>query len=175
MSKELTKTQIITRIAMTVAVLIAGGYAIFILSSLFPLPGVKYLLMTPYLSLIITVVLKTIHTRYVVLKINTVFALIMSIINIYMGLAILLTGICAQVVVMLLGSFKYGVQLSAASYSAFTVGSALLVSRFLIGGVFEHISVGWIATAAVLAFAMGLLGSILGNQIAYKVRKGLSK
>ncbi len=176
MLKEPTRTQAVTQIGMTVAALIAGGYGIFMLSSLFPLPGIKYLLMTPYLSMMIAFVMKTIRTQFVIIKINTVFALIMAMINIYMGLAIFLTGVGAQSVAILSKSFKFTVYLSAAAYSAFTVSSALLVSKLLIGGpVFEVISLQWILTAACIAFAFGLLGSALGQQLAIKVKHALSK
>lgn len=175
MSKEQSRVQTLTQLAMTVAALIAGGYVIFIVSSFFPLPGIKYLLMSPYLSLVIAIVMRNIHTKVAILKINTVFALIMSMINIYMGLAIFLTGFCTQIVATLLVSFKYVVQLSAASYSAFTVGSALLVSRVVIGGpIFKLISWQWIVLATLISFILGLLGGILGNQMAFKVKKALS-
>ncbi|MBC7960561.1 MAG: hypothetical protein H7X94_11880 [Vallitaleaceae bacterium] len=174
MSKEQSKTLIITQLAMTVAALISGGYVIFLASGLFPLPGIKYILMSPYLSLIIAIVMINVKTRWVVLKINTVFAMIMAIINIYMGLAIFLTGACTQIVATLTGSSKFQVQITASFYSSFTVGIALLVSKLFIGGaVFEKISPIWIASAVLLAFVLGAIGSIFGTHIAHKIKKAL--
>ncbi|PKM93923.1 MAG: hypothetical protein CVU84_13520 [Firmicutes bacterium HGW-Firmicutes-1] len=176
MSKEQTTTQVFTKLAMSVAILIAGGYAIFSVGGYFPLPGIKYLLMAPYLSLIIAVVMKAIKIKYVVLKMSTVFALIMSVINIYMGLAIFLTGLCTQIVTMLLANFRYQVQVGAATYSSFSVCIALIVSRVFIGGpIFERISLCWIILAAFIAFIFGLIGSNLGNKIGNKVNKAMKQ
>ncbi len=173
MSKHDESTISLTRIALSVAALIAGGGCIFFFSRMVPVPGMKYLLMSPYLALVMAIVMKKIRTRFVIMKINAVFGLIMSMITIYMGLAIFLTGVLAQLVFFLIPEdFKYRIQFVAGSYSGFTVASALLVSKFFIGGpVFEAISPVWILSAAVLGFGMGILGSIPGLQVAMRLRQ----
>lgn len=165
-------TASLTHIALSVAALIAGGGCIFFFSRWIPFPGMKYLLMSPYLSLVMTIVMRRIPASNLLLKINTVFGLIMSLVTLYMGLAIFMTGLLSQLVYNLLpGHSVKKIRFSAASYSAFTVLTALLISKFMIGGpIFEAIHPLWMLSATLIGFGLGILGTFPGMQVAARVR-----
>lgn len=173
MKQSKLDTSVLTQIAIAVAAIIVGGYAIYIVSSQVPLPGVKYVAMSPYLSLIIAVVLISFDVKNIILIINAVFAMLMTIINPYMGVAILSTGILTQMVDYLIPSrFKYRVYCVAASYSAFVAGTALSVSKLFIDSVvFDMITGPYLLVLMAIAFVLGLLGAHFGIVIGKRVRK----
>jgi energy-coupling factor transport system substrate-specific component len=173
MSKSKLTTSVLTQIAIAVAAIIVGGYAIYIVSSQVPLPGVKYTAMSPYLSLIIAILLISFDIKNIILIVNAVFAMLMSIISPYMGLAILSTGILTQLVDYLVPSgLKYRVHIVAASYSSFVAGTALTVSKLFIDSVvFERINGPYLLVLMGIAFVLGLFGAHFGIVIGKRVRK----
>jgi len=167
------KTRELVQIAIAVAAIIVGGYGILVLSAPFALPGIKFIMMAPYLSMIMMILLQRIEDPYMILKINAVFALIMMSINLFMGLSIALSGLSTQILQKLLGvktSFK--MKLIASAYSAFVVLTALPISKYFIGGaVFEAIENRWIVIAACLAFFVGFVGSLVGIFINKRIAR----
>lgn len=173
MNKSRINTSILTQIAIAVAAIIVGGYAIYIVSSQVPLPGAKYTAMSPYLSLIIAVVLISFDFKNIILLVNAVFAMMMTIINPYMGIAILTTGILTQIVDYLIPRrFKYRIYVVAASYSAFVSGTALAVSKLFIDSVvFDMITGPYLILLMGIAFVLGIFGAHFGIIIGKRIRK----
>lgn len=173
MNKSKLNTSVLTQIAIAVAAIIVGGYAIYIVSSQVPLPGIKYTAMSPYLSLVIAVVLISFDIKNIILIVNAVFAMMMTIINPYMGMAILSTGVLTQMVDYLIPSgLKYRVHIVAASYSAFVAGTALTVSKLFIDSVvFEKVTGPYLLVLMGFAFILGLFGAHFGIVIGKRVRK----
>jgi hypothetical protein len=154
----------ITYIALGVASLIAGGFAILQVSMVFPIPGVKYILMSPYLSMVIFILLTKAKGKYALLKFATTFGMIMMVMNIFMGLAIGITAVLSQFSIIRLkasGKAFYG----AIFFSAYTGVSALTISKYLVGGVFEEISWIWILLTGLICALFGFLGTILAKRI----------
>ncbi|MCD4714244.1 MAG: hypothetical protein K8R73_13245 [Clostridiales bacterium] len=173
MKKSNLNTSVLTQIAIAVAAIIVGGYAIYIVSSQIPLPGVKYTAMSPYLSLIMAVMLISFEIKNIILIVNAVFAMLMTIINPYMGVAILSTGILTQMVDYFIPNrFKYRVYCVAASYSAFVAGTALTVSKLFIDSVvFEMVTAPYLIGLMVIAFVLGLFGAHFGIIVGKRVKK----
>ena len=173
MKRSKIDTSVLTQIAIAVAAIIVGGYAIYIVSSQLPLPGAKYTAMSPYLSLIIAVVLMSFNVKNIILLVNAVFAMLMTIINPYMGIAILTTGILTQSLDYLIPKgFKYRVYFVAASYSAFVSGTALMVSKLFIDSVvFDMITGLYLIVLMGIAFTLGLFGAHFGIIIGKRIRK----
>ncbi|MBM7561042.1 hypothetical protein [Fusibacter tunisiensis] len=168
-------TSILTQIAMAVAAIIVGGYAIYIVSSQVPLPGVKYSAMAPYLSLVMAIVITFFRLKNIVLVVNSVFAMIMTLISPYMGLAIFSTGLATQVVSNLIPDrFLLKTQIVASIYSAFVAGIALQVSKYFIGGAFyDQITWPYVFLLMGIAFVLGLIGGHYGVLIGKRVRKSI--
>lgn len=173
MNSSKLSTSVLTQIAIAVAAIIVGGYAIYIVSSQIPLPGAKYTAMSPYLSLTIAVMLISFDVKNIILIVNSVFAMLMSIVNPYMGLAILATGILTQMIDYLVPSrFKYRIYCVSASYSAFVAGTALTVSKIFIDSVvFDRITPSYLVVLMGIAFVLGLFGAHFGIIVGKRVKK----
>lgn len=166
-----SKTKNITEIGIALATLIVGGYAIFMVGGAIVLPGFKYLLMGPYLSLVMTIVIMRIKVKYLIFKFNLVFAGIMSMLNIFMGLSILLTGIATELTTSLVrGNLKLKSVVGGSFYSGYVTMSALIVSKMMIGGpIFEKITNTWILIAFLIACLLGFIGSRFGIFISDRI------
>lgn len=163
----------IAQIAIAVATIIVGGYGILILSSPFAIPGFKYIMMAPYLSMVLMILMNQVKSNYVILKSNAVFALIMMMVNLYMGLSIILAALLTQLVQkLLLKNTKWTKRIVASAYSSFVLLTALPISKYLIGGaVFENIANTWILISAVIAFIVGYIGALMGEFISRRMAK----
>lgn len=173
MGQNRSTTSTVTQVAIAVAAIIVGGYTIYIVSSQVPLPGVKYTAMAPYLSLIMAISITYFEQKNIILLINAVFALIMTLINPYMGLAIFLTGLCTQLVYYVIPDrFTKKVIVVAASYSAFVAGVALQVSKIFVGSEFyDRVTIPYVLGLMAIAFVIGLLGAKIGVQVGKRVKK----
>jgi len=154
----------LTYIALGAATIIVGGFGILQLSLIFPIPGTKYILMAPFLSMMFMVVQTKVDRKFVLIKLGVVFGLIMSLMNLYMGVTILVTSILAQGTSLLLpinNKYYWGSSL----FSAYTGLFALLIPKYFIGGVFEQISMLWIMAVALICFVFGLAGATYAKRI----------
>ncbi len=159
-----SKSKEITTIAMGVATLIGGGMGIYFLSAFFAVPGSKYLLMAPYLSIIFYVMQFKLKSKYTLLKIGTVFALIMTVINIFMGIAILLTTLLTCLTVLPLATIDLRAFWGSVLFSGYTGGCALLITKYFIGGL-DAVSNMWILVVAVICAGFGVLGTMVAKRV----------
>jgi hypothetical protein len=160
----------ITYIAVGVAAMIAGGVVIFQLSLVVPIPGVKYILMAPYLSMVIYILLSKVKTNYALIKIGCVFGLIMMIMNLYMGLTIIATALLSQLSISPIqhqSKAFYG----AVLFSAYAGICALVISKYLVGGIFKEISFLWLIATGLICAAFGIIGTILAKKIMKHLMK----
>lgn len=163
-------TKEITYIALGVATILVGGIVIFQLSLVFPIPCVKYILLAPYLSMMIYILLSKIKRKNVLLKIGFIFGLIMIVINLFMGMTIIITTILSQLTSIIVPSTNkafYG----AVFFSGYTGVSALIISKYLIGGVFKDISSLWMIFTALICAVFGILGTLLAKKILRHLEK----
>jgi|GEM_PF-1060908 energy-coupling factor transport system substrate-specific component len=169
-------TSEITHIGMSVALLIAGGVFVIFLSRFFPIPGTKYLLMGTYISLIMSAMAYLFPTTHIVLKINVVLAAILSMVTIYMGIAILITGLAAELIgSLLINKSSRGIAIGM-SYAGFTVLTSLIISKFIIGdALFAVVDGRWILITVSLASILGGIGGSAGKTIGIRVKFALNK
>lgn len=161
---SLSKSKEITTIAMGVATLIGGGMGIYFISAFFAVPGSKYLLMAPYLSTIFYVMQFKLKSKYTLLKIGTVFALIMTVINIFMGMAILLTTLLTYLTVLPINHIESRAFWGSVLFSGYAGGCALLITKYFIGGL-DAVSNVWILVVAVICAGFGVLGTGVAKRV----------
>lgn len=174
-SKPQLTTREITEIAMSVAALIVGGYLIYIVSSQFPLPGVKYTVMAPYLSLIAAFVLTYFNSSWVLLIVNMVFAMVMTIISPYMGISIIAVALLTHFSYLIIRiKARYRTFLVASLYSSYVVGVALWISKTFIGtAIFKNITLPYVLLLMLLAFFTGAFGAHFGVIIGTRVKSNV--
>jgi len=165
-------------ISIGISTIIVGGIFIFQVSMVFPIPGVKYIMMSPYLSMVIYILLVNIKSKYALLKIGTTFGFIMMLINPYMGLTIIMTSILSQISIRYI-STQNKASYGAVLFSGYAGVCALLISKFIIGGVFKEISNLWLIITGLICLSLGATGQIFAKKtmshfIKYSVSKNKS-
>jgi len=161
-------TKEITYIGLGLAGMIVGGFAIYQVGAFFPIPGVKYILMAPVLSMTFYLLTCLLNGKHIILKTGLVFATMMTMFNIYMGLSIVLATLGSHTIQMLTKKQSYG----AVAFSFFTGSGALLVSKYLIGGIFAQINLLGIFITSMLCGLVGLYGVHIGSKILYRIKLG---
>lgn len=165
-NKRLFNTKDVAIIAMQVAALIVGGYFIVLTVGQFPLPGIKYVAMAPYLTLIMVIVAGTSKKPYRIFYVNLVFAAIMSTVNLYMGLAIFLVGGICGLEERFLNHVSFKNEILGISYAVWTVGISLLVSKYLIGSaLFQLITPIYMLLMMLCAVFTGGIGAYFARII----------
>lgn len=164
-----TKARKITYIALGISALIVGGIAIYQISALFPMPGFKYILMAPYLSMVIYIVVSKLKTKFGILKVGLVFGMVMATINIFMMVAIVATTFLTQISILPIPSERKGIMVGSVLFSAYTGSTALFISKYLIGGVFAAISNGWVLAVGALCLVFGLIGTWTAKRIIKQI------
>jgi energy-coupling factor transport system substrate-specific component len=146
---------------MNIAVLITGGFMIYMVSKVIPGPGFKYIMMAPLLSIVIYILLKRVTRPYTMVFFTFAFAIIMGIWNLYMSLAILITGLSTHLFALPFMASKAFV--SASLFACFTGISGLLISKYLIGGIFSELTLNWILVTGALCLIVGVGSSYLAK------------
>ncbi len=174
--KNQQMTHEITQIGMSVAMLIAGGVGVLFLSRFLPIPGTKYLFMGAYIGLVMSAVVYLFSTSYIILKINVVLAGILSVITIYMGIAILITGIGTQLICSIFLHKTYRGIFVGMTYAGLTVLTSIVISKFFIGdALFVAVDGRWIAVTVLLAMLLGSIGGWAGKYIGMRVRYAIKR
>ena len=163
--KKSIQTRDMTYIALGIAALISGGFIIYQASLFIAMPGVKYILMAPYLSMIMYILTAKVSVRFPVLTIGTIFGLIMMFMNLFMVAAILMTSVLTEVSTFYMGRKESRNFIGAVLFSTYTGLSALVISKYAIGGVFASMPIEWIAYTAILCSVFGFAGTKLGQKI----------
>lgn len=159
------KNREIVNIAIGIAALIGGGMGIYAMSAAFPIPGAKFMLMAPYLSIVLYIIQSRVRSNFVVLKLATVFALIMSFINIFMGLAIVLTGIFTQLSIVKIKNPERRIFWGSVLFSAYTGLCALVVTKTFIGGVVASVPYWVLVGISIICGCFGIFGTKVAKRI----------
>jgi energy-coupling factor transport system substrate-specific component len=170
------RTQDITFISLLAAVLVAGGYILYLLSRAIPLPGGKFVLMAPYLSLIMAIGLKRLKSSWTMALISLVFGGILIVFTPFMGLAILSAGILSHLSSRLLpgtSDSPFKIWFSAAFYPLWGFWLSLIVSNYFTGNLlFRTIGVGLFFAMSTLIYGLALGGAVVGLEISKRVLQG---
>lgn len=161
-------------ISLLVSMLIGGGYVLYIVSTYFPLPGMKYVILAPYVSLIICALRILIKHKWAVIRFNTIFAMIMSLISVYMSMAIIITTILTEITGLVFGKFNYESRsvITSAFYSFYSVFISLLTVKYiLLTSDAINISTAMIFSLSLVGFMLGIFGAKIGEQVGKRVLK----
>jgi hypothetical protein len=160
-------TKELVSLALTVAALIVGGYMLYLVGISFPIPGIKYLILTPYMSFMITFILLRFDNKKSFFYVNTTFALIMSLMSIYMGITIFAVGLVTQIILHIFPK-KYPLYLYVASfvYAETIVFFAMFTSAIVMNlPLYDHLSTLHLIIIAFLGLITSVLGCIAGQVI----------
>ncbi len=154
-------------ISLLVSILIGGGYVLYIISAYFPMPGMKYVVLICALRILV-------KKKWAVIKFNIVFAMIMSLVTIYMSMAIIITTLLTELTGLILIKFSYEFRniIVSALYSFYAVLISLIVIKYvLVTPEFISVSNVMIMSFCLAGFILGILGAKIGEQVGERVLK----
>lgn len=166
------KTKDMTYIAAGIAALISGGILIYQISSIFVIPGVKYIFMAPYLSLIIYILMSKIKLKHSVLWIGGVFGFVMIAMNVFMTISIVSTAILTELSILFIQKSNIKCILGATLFSGYAGLCGLIISKYFVGQVFAEISLTSIVMTTLICSLFGFVGGKLGQRILIYIYRG---
>ncbi len=172
------KAHQLTFIGILVAVLVTGGYVLYWVSRFLPVPGSKFLVMAPYLGLIMAIALFRLPSPWTMSKVSVVFGVVVSLFTPVMGVTIVTAGLLSDFLSRLMPanskSFS-SLAPKAALYPMLSLVLSLFVSNVMTGNVlYGALGLGPFLFAALLAYGLGLLGAYLGLRIVARVRGNIA-
>lgn len=169
------KTSDITYMAFSIILLISGGYFIYYMSLLFPVPGSKFIIMSPYLSLVLFFPIKKIKKIGIMSLISIIFGLILSTFTFFMGLAIITTGILADLTTFIfLRNYKTNkkIIISASFYPVYAYITSIYITNFVTGNVlYNVVELNIFILVGILIYILGIIGSFIGYKIYNRINK----
>ncbi|MBN2794137.1 MAG: hypothetical protein JXR88_01925 [Clostridia bacterium] len=153
----------ITSISISIAAVIGGGLALYLTSSMIPIPGFKYIMLSPLLSLTIYILQRRITKKSTILKFGLTFSFLMSVINLYMGLAIFITTVLTYLTQLII-RWQPPI-ISGIFFSFYTGFVSLLISKYLIGGIFQEITLIAMGVVGLFCSLFGWIGVVLGHKV----------
>lgn len=163
------KTKEMAIIAVGVAIIIGGGIAIFIASSIVPMPGVKYILLSPYLSMVTYVIQLKAKSKLILLKFGAVFAMTMTMISLFMGGAILLTAFLAQFSIIGIKNNEIKVFWGSVMFSGYMGVCALAITRLFINSRADILPNWWILVVGLLSAGLGIVAVNLSKSVLKRI------
>jgi len=164
----------VTFIGLLVAALVSGGFALYLISRVLPLPGAKFLVLAPYLALAMGMGIDRLRSAWSMTMVSVVFGVVISVFTPVMGLTIVAAGLASDAAASV---FRGGtlttakVIASAACYPAWSAVLALSVTNYLTGNaLFGSLGLGPLLVTAGLAYALGAVGAALGFKILARIR-----
>ncbi|TCK98568.1 energy-coupling factor transport system substrate-specific component [Natranaerovirga hydrolytica] len=169
------KILIMTYSAITVSILFVGGFFIYSLSATLAVPGGRFILMAPFLGFVLYFPLTKFRTYGLISKITGVFALILSYVNLFMGLAIfssgLLTDITSFVMFRKLNK-EYKIILTTSLYPLFATLTSFYVTTYITHTnffKFNALSIYLFMLLVIFIVLLGLFGSYCGYKLKNRI------
>ncbi len=161
-------------VAITVVLIIIMGYILYLISIVFPFPGVKILLMSPLLSGMFTLGILMVKLKKPIFLLPVILGLLMSFISFFMGLAIIITGIINEIIgqIVFAGyNNKISIILTTAFFPVLSVLNIMLFFEYVI-----EISNTFIFSYAglfikIITYILGIIGSYYAFIIQERIKK----
>lgn len=165
MKDQRSKNNEIALIAMSVAMIIGGGIGIYMISAVLPIPGGKYIMMAPFVSTVLYVIQMKLKGDFTILKIGSVFALTMTLVNVFMGIAILVTTLLTHLSIWWIGGYEKKAFWGSILFAGFTALCALTITKTFIGGIVDDVPYYWFVGIGMLCSGFGVFGTILAKRV----------
>ncbi len=164
MNDQRNKNYEIALIAMSVAMIIGGGIGIYMISAVFPIPGGKYIMMAPFVSTVLYIIQIKLKGNFTILKLGAVFALTMTIINVFMGIAIIVTTLLTHFSIRWIASYEKKAFWGGVLFAGFMGLSALTITKAFIGGIVDDVPYYWFVGIGMLCSVFGVFGTMLAKR-----------
>lgn len=155
--------------AQFVVILIVGGYVAYVMSKGIPIPGGKFLMIGPFLTLVLMVLLERFPKYGSLTLVNAVFALVMIFVTPWMSAAILLSGALGDLVNLIPINHWIKRATSLGVYNLVSLLSSVYISIFVTGNVLYGLfTPTLLLIIGLLSFLLGFMGAAYGRKINAK-------
>lgn len=163
----------IATIAITAALTVVIGLVFYMMGSVLPIPGNKFLIFAPFLGFMMYVPVDRIGRVGTVSMVSAIFAFIMGFINIFMALAILLAGISNDLLTLVFFrnySTEFRKVASVGMYSSLSFLWAFVMSYYFTGNkLFLLIGDKRVLIPIVaVTYGLGVLGAFISKDLLKK-------
>ena len=152
-----------------IVIMVIGGYLAYLTSTLIPIPGSKFLVMGPFLTLVLMIPLERFPKFGTLSLINLVFGMILLMLTPWMTLAIVVSGFTSDLIMLLPVKHWFKRVFSLGIYNLMSFYTSLYVTHVITGNLLYNV-IGPIAMVAVgvLCLILGMTGAYLGRLINKK-------
>lgn len=156
----------ITMFGIFTALMVVGGYILYFISKIISIPGSKFIFMGLYLTLVMILPLNR-YPRFGTLSlINLVFGGVMFILSPWMTLAIIVSGIISDFVMLLPIWKNVKALLAMGVYNGMSFLTSFYISNYITGNlVYRILNFEVFLVVLVLTVITGILGGYAGLRL----------
>jgi len=154
-----------TVIALVATATAAGG---FLLYMALPIPGLKFALLAPLLSLMVALPMLIVRQRGTLLATCVVLAAVMGLFNFLMSMAIVLAGLVTEALAWLLfreRNTARGLRITAATFPTISLIVAALLTHYVTGRLFLGLTWPAIAIIGIGTQILGATGAWVADHV----------
>ncbi len=165
-------TRKITFFGIFTASMLVGGYMLYFMSKLMPIPGSKFIIMGSYLTFVMSLPLIRYPNYGTLTLINLVLGGIMFVVSPWMMLAIVLAGIVADFIMLLPIGLKSKQVLAMGVYNGVSLLTSIYISNYVTGNVLYKL-LNFQGTLVIVALSVftGMIGGYMGIKVNKKYLK----
>ncbi|MFP4200087.1 MAG: hypothetical protein ACOCVQ_01010 [Bacillota bacterium] len=170
------KAKHVAYIGILAGVVFAGGWVFYYAGHLLPLPGGKFLTMTPYLAFAMSMVLDRVRSPWTLTMVGVAMGAIAAMFTPLMSLAIVTSGIAADLTARIVPgdpnapARRY---VAAAAYPFWGFWAFTLISMYLTRNpAYEQLRPVHLMGVALFVIAASSAGALLGAHFARRIRSG---
>jgi len=155
-----------TTFAIFAALMVVGGFVLYSVSKLMPIPGSKFIVMGPYLTFVMIMPLIR-YPRFGTLSlINIVFGCLMFILNPWMTLSIIVAGVLADCAMLLPIRIKAKMLLAMGIYNGASLLTSFYVTNYITGNaLYKILNFKVLLVALIITIIAGALGGYAGIKV----------
>ncbi len=159
--------------ALVVTLLIVGGYLLYFVSKVFPFPGGKFIVMAPYLTLVLYFPIARTKRVGTITLVNMAFAILLGFISFFMSVAIVLSGALTDAVALIVGGYRTEkhILFVLPLYAVFSLISSVYIADYITGSrIYGTFGIGPIAVMALVVYGLGLIGTFTGKWLSRRLQ-----
>jgi energy-coupling factor transport system substrate-specific component len=156
--------------ALTASLMFVVGYFLFVIGSFLGIASSKFLMFAPFFSFMLTIIVNHLRKLWTVSLISFVLAFIMSFISIFMGAAILVSGIFTDILALLLfrgyNSDKK-ILFSIPFYSLFSFLTSFVIVNYITGNKVYILATNptILTVTSIVIYILGFIGSNVAMKV----------
>lgn len=152
-----------------VVIMVVGGYFAYFISTLIPIPGSKFITLGPFLTFVIMIPLERYPKFGTISIINIVFGLIMFMMSPWMTVAIIMSGILADLIMLSpINGWRKNV-IALGVYNGLSFIISFWITNFVTGNLLYNVmGMKPLIVACILSFFTGAAGAYLGRRVSLR-------